>query len=191
MIDSRPVAARSVQLSALIPALLLALLVASCASTSSLPDGESQWISGRISVRVDASPVQIAQSMSAGFELRAGGVQSSQGELRLNSPLGTRLVTAQWAGDAATLSTASGEQRFESLDDLSRQTLGEPLPLAALADWLSGRPWPGSPHKTFDTGFEQMGWRVQLARKSEGLIEATRAAAPAVSVRVRLDEPLP
>ena len=66
--------------------------------------------------------------------------------------------------------------------------LGESLPLAALPDWLAGRPWPGAPHTPGEAGFVQLGWQVSLARRSEGWIEARRAAPPAVLVRVKLDD---
>lgn len=171
-------------------ALLSAALLAACASTPPSAPGESPWTSGRISVRIAASATQPAQSMSAGFELRAGMAGSqpgAQGELRLNSPIGTRLAQARWAPGEAVLITSEGEQRFDSLDSLSRQALGEALPLAALGDWLAGRPWPAASHTVREDGFEQLGWHIVLARKSEGLIEAQRAAPPAVTVRVRLD----
>lgn len=167
---------------------LAALVLASsgCATVKPPTNGEG-WTSGRLSVRIEASPERIAQSMSAAFELRAQAPGSS-GELRLNSPLGTRLATATWAPNLARLITPEGEQRFASLDDLSRQSLGENLPLAALPSWLAGRPWPEAPHQKTAEGFEQLGWQISLARQAEGWIEARRASpAPAVLVRVRLD----
>jgi outer membrane lipoprotein LolB len=141
-----------------------------------------------MSVRIEASSTQSAQSMSAGFEVRGSG---AGGELRLNSPLGTRLATARWTATDAVLITPEGERHFDDLEALSRQTLGENLPLAALPDWLAGRPWVGAPHLVQDSGFEQLGWQVQLTRKSEGWIEARRQAAPAVIVRIRLEDPQP
>jgi outer membrane lipoprotein LolB len=85
------------------------------------------------------------------------------------------------------LGSPEGEQSFANLDDLSRRALGENLPLAALPDWLAGRPWPGAPHESRDAGFDQLGWQVQLARYSEGWVEARRTAPPEVLVRARLD----
>jgi outer membrane lipoprotein LolB len=143
---------------------------------------------GRISVRVEASAGRAAQGVSAAFELRGNG---DSGELRLNSPLGSRLAAARWAPGVAVLETAQGEQRYAALDDLSRQALGEALPLAALPDWLNGRPWAGAAHLMTDTGFEQLGWQVLLMQRAEGLIEAHRATPPAAHVRVRLDNDAP
>jgi len=125
-----------------------------------------------------------AQNMSAAFELQG---RAEQGELRLISPLGTQLVAARWAPGQASLQTSQGTQAYDSLDELSRQALGEVLPLAALPSWLAGRPWSALPHQWHDQGFEQAGWQVLLARQGEGLIEARRAVAPAVMLRVRLD----
>jgi outer membrane lipoprotein LolB len=91
----------------------------------------------------------------------------------------------------AVLNTPQGEQRYATLDDLSRQALGEALPLAALPDWLKGRPWPAAPHTIHDAGFEQLGWQVVMSQRPEGLIEARRTAAPGVTLRVRLDPETP
>jgi outer membrane lipoprotein LolB len=164
--------------------LLAAALLAGCASPPRNA-GEPVWTSGRLSVRIDATPSQAAQSVSAGFELRGDG---QRGELRLNSPLGTLVASARWAAGEAVLTTPEGEQRFADLDGLSRTALGEALPLAALPDWLAGRPWAGAPNTRSADGFEQLGWQVQLTRRAEGWVEARRAAPPAVVVRIKLDE---
>ena len=165
-------------------AALAAALLAACATPPPAP-GELPWTTGRLSVRVAAPDGQAVQSLSAGFELRG---DDRSGELRLNSPLGTRVAQARWAPGLAVLDTADGERRFDTLDELSRQALGEALPLAALPDWIAGRPWPVAPHVKAAEGFEQLGWSVRLARQAEGWIEARRAAPPEVLVRVRLDE---
>jgi outer membrane lipoprotein LolB len=166
------------------------LLSSGCASFNP-PAKDAAWTTGRLSVRVEASPERIAQSISAAFELR-GDAPSQSGELRLNSPLGNRFATAIWALDVARLITPDGEQRFSSLDDLSRQSLGENLPLAALPSWIAGRPWLGAPHQINSQGFDQLGWQVNLTQQAQGRIEARRAAsptAPAVWVRALLDAP--
>jgi len=168
-------------------ALLLAGLLAGCASPPLAP-GEAPWTAGRLSLRIEAQAERAAQSVSVGFELRGDG---SGGELRLNSPLGTRVATARWAPGVAVLDQGQGEQAYSSLEALSQEALGEALPLAALPDWLAGRPWPGASHTNGVaglSGFEQLGWQVDLARRGEGWIELRRSAAPAVRVRVKLDE---
>ena len=166
-------------------ALLALALLSACAAPVRQP-GEAPWTTGRLSVRIDATAQQTAQSMSAAFELRGN---SDSGELRLNSPLGSRVAGARWAPGLAVMSNGDADQRYDNLDELSRRAFGEPLPLAALPDWLAGKPWPGAPHEKSDSGFDQLGWQVSLARRSEGWIEARRSAAPVVLVRVKLDDP--
>jgi outer membrane lipoprotein LolB len=167
-----------------LPPIVVATLLSACATPPPAP-GEASWTSGRLSVRVDESAGQAAQSLNAAFELRGDG---QSGELRLHSPLGLRLAQARWAPGLALLETPDGERRFDTLEELSRQALGEALPLAALPDWITGRPWPAAPHVVSAEGFEQLGWSVRLARRAEGWIEARRAAPPAVALRVRLDQ---
>ncbi len=164
--------------------LLFALCLAGCA-TGPVP-GTDPWTSGRMSLVVQASGERPAQSLNAAFELQGNG---DRGELRLLGPLGTQLAAAQWAPGLAVLITPEGKVQFANLDELARQALGESLPLAALPDWLAGRPWPGAPHSQLPTGFEQLGWLVGLARLSEGFVQASREQPPAVSLRVRLDSP--
>ncbi len=164
---------------------LVSLVVglAACASPPRLP-GEPPWTAGRLSLRVQATADQPERNFSAAFELRGDG---SQGELNIQSPLGTRLVAAHWTLAGARLTTAQGEQDYTSLDALSRQALGETLPLAALPDWLAGRPWAQAAHRSTATGFDQLGWSVDLSRQAEGWITARRESAPAVLLRVRLE----
>lgn len=178
-----PSAGRALPVLHSLPAWLALALLAACATAPPAAD-DTPWTSGRLSVRLAAVGDTPARSLGTAFELRG---TADSGELRLNSPLGTRLAAARWSPTEAVLSTSDGERRFDSLDELSRQALGEALPLAALPDWLAGRPWPGAPHRATEEGFEQLGWRVDLSQRKQGWIAADRAAPPAVAVRVRLD----
>lgn len=168
-----------------LPALMsFALLLGGCATRA--PDiAGMPWTSGRMSVRVEAAGGQPARSASSSFDLRG---DASRGELRLTSPLGTLVAEAQWSPGRARLTTAEGEQQFGDLEELSRRALGEALPLQAWPDWLAGRPWPGAPSQPLPEGFAQLGWRITLTRLADGAIDAVRDAAPAVTVRVRLDK---
>ena len=147
-------------------------------------------LSGRLTVRVDATPSQDARSMTAAFELQGN---AEQGRLDLSTPLGTVLARARWAPGQVALVTSQGETRFADLDALTHEVLGESVPLAALFDWLSGRPWPGAPSVPITSptgpGFVQLGWAVSLARFQEGWIAARREQAPVVTVRAKLDRP--
>jgi outer membrane lipoprotein LolB len=152
--------------------------VAGCAATA--PRAPTD-LSGRLALRVEAP----AHSFSADFDLHG---DAERGELRLTGPLGTTLGEAQWQPGAARLRTGESSQEFVSLDALSQSLFGEPLPLAALVDWLRGRPWAGAASAGRSDGFDQLGWSVDLSRyAADGVIVAVRAREPAVSVRVRLD----
>jgi outer membrane lipoprotein LolB len=108
--------------------------------------------------------------------------------LRLFTPLGTQVALARWSAGDVRLLSSEGEARFATLEDLSRQVLGEALPLAALGDWLRGRPWPEVPAEPLPGGsFRQLGWEIVLSRRDDGHIRFTRAAPPQVTVRVVLD----
>ena len=133
--------------------------------------------------QIDATPEQEARNVSASFDLRGG---DQNGELRLVSPLGTLIAVATWTPDQARLATPEGTQTYPDLDALSRQALGEALPLRALPDWLAGRPWRGAASQASPSGFEQLGWQVDLARFADGWVDARRSVAPVVLVRARL-----
>jgi outer membrane lipoprotein LolB len=162
-------------------ALATALMLAGCASTARL---EGDWAVGRLSVRVEAAGERAAQSMVAAFELRGSG---ERGELRLLSPLGTQLALARWSRGQARLTTADGERGYASLDELALAALGERVPLAALPDWIAGRPWSGAASEPSALGFDQLGWAIDLSRRADGRIAALRATPPAVTVRIQLD----
>jgi outer membrane lipoprotein LolB len=154
------------------------LLLAGCASLKPPPD-----LAGRLSVRVASEP---PRSFAADFDLRGN---AERGALALTGPLGAMLADVRWQPGEATMTDAQGERRYATLEALSQDLLGESLPLAALTDWLRGRPWPGAPSRATGEGFEQLGWRIGLAGLAEGLVVASRDCAPSVSVRARLEKP--
>ena len=159
-------------------------LLSACASLTPPHAQDSQLLSGRLSVRVDSEPVR---ALSAAFELSG---DAHAGALVLSSPLGSTLAQARWAPGEAVLETPSTRASYADLDTLAEQALGERVPLAALFDWLRGRPWSGAFSQGLpagEPGFTQMGWRVGLARYAEGWVEARRDAAPVVTMRARLD----
>lgn len=167
--------------------LAAAVLLGGCASVPR--DDAAASIGGRLAVQSeqrDASGND-PQAFSAQFELRG---DAQLGELSLSGPLGNTLAQARWqASGGAELLTRDGTRRFESLDAMSQQMLGQPLPLVALVDWLRGRPWTGARSYANDAGFEQLGWQVDLSRYAEGTLVAQRREPPALTVRVRLDRP--
>lgn len=155
-------------------------LMAGCATAPST----APLLSGRLSVRVDGQP---DKSVSAGFELSGN---AERGSLLLTGPLGTSAAQATWQPGEAVLRSGGNTQRHADLDSLGQAALGEALPLAALFDWLQGRAWagaPAQPRTDGGTGFEQLGWRIDLARWGDGLLDAVRLRPPVVSVRARVD----
>ena len=92
------------------------------------------------------------------------------------------LAQARWSpGEVVLVDAAGRDARFADLDALTREVLGESVPVEAWFDWLRGRPWPGAPStpQAAAPAFEQLGWRVDLARFAEGWIAATRDSAGA------------
>ena len=169
--------------------LLLVAWLSGCATAPppALEPGQ-QALAGRLSVRIDAIGEQAARAVSLAFELK-GNPQA--GQIEFSTPLGSVVAQARWAPGSVRLITPQGERAFNDLDSLSREALGEVVPVAALFDWLQGRPWPDAPSLPMadNTAFEQLGWRVDLARLAEGQVVAQRSQAPAVTVRAVLDRP--
>jgi len=178
-------------------ALAFTVLAAACTTVPPAPPGESNDVlSGRFALRVGAVAGEASRSVSAAFELRG---DSRAGSLGLSTPLGSMLAQAHWSPAQVVLTTPRETRRFASLDELTREALGESVPIEAWFDWLRGRPWPEAPSAPLDaapnapsgpsaTGFRQLGWRVDLSQFPAGAIDATREApAPVVTVRLRLD----
>ena len=170
--------------------LLLAALAGCASGPIAIPAPTGELLSGRLAVRVDGVAGADPRSMNAAFELQGDG---RAGSLNLTTPLGTTLARARWSPGQVVLATAQGESRFADLDALTREALGESVPVVALFDWLRGRPWPGAPSARLTTegepGFQQLGWAVSLAKFDQDWIAATRAQAPSVTIRAKLDRP--
>lgn len=165
---------------------LVGLAGLSACATRPQADAAAGWVSGRLLVKVDAVAEQAARSVTADFDLRG---DSRQGELRLTSPLGVQIAATRWTAQQVVLSTSRGDAVYPDLGTLSRETLGEAVPLQAFPDWLAGRPWPGAPSVLVGQGFTQLGWRVLMDGWSEGRLEAVRDEPPTVTVRIRLQRP--
>ena len=165
-------------------ALVFALALAGCAQLQKAPPAAVQEarLSGRISVTVAGTVHNRGTGGAASFEL-FGGPQA--GRLELTSPLGALVARAEWRPDRVMLQTPGDERQFDDLDALTRELLGEAVPVAALFDWLQARPWPAAPHQKTAAGFEQLGWRIEP--KLPALV-ATRLADPVVTLRARLDD---
>jgi len=167
----------------------MAMALCGCAVVPQTPQG-GESLSGRLAVKVDGEGGAAPRSVSAGFELQG---DPQHGRLNLSTPLGSVLAQARWAPGSVSLVTPQGERQFADLDALTGEVLGESVPVAALFDWLRGRPWPGAASTVSippaEPGFAQLGWVVSLARFDQAWIVATRQSPPAVTVRARVDRP--
>ncbi|WP_374569543.1 lipoprotein insertase outer membrane protein LolB [Ideonella sp.] len=167
--------------------MIAAAVLAGCASAPPQP-GTAPVLSGRLLVKVAALGDQPAQSHNAAFELSG---DERQGQMRLLGPLGAQVALAHWNEHGASLQDSQGGRDFPDLATMTGEALGEPIPLAALMQWLQGRPWDGAPHRPLASatpGFVQLGWSVDLARwADDALVEATRIDPPGVVVRAKLD----
>jgi outer membrane lipoprotein LolB len=168
-------------------ALALALLAAGCAelprqAPQAVVDSQAR-LSGRISITVPGSATSSGRATggAASFELLGA---PETGRLELTSPLGSLVARASWQPGLVLLQTPDAERRYDNLDDLTRELLGEAVPIAALFDWLKARPWPAQPHQLRPGGFEQLGWRIEPKLP---VLVATRLAEPTVILRARLD----
>ena len=163
------------------------------APTPTAPDPLVRSYAGRLAVQVEGDA---ARSFSAGFDLQG---TDARGQLALISPIGTQVGRAVWEPGTVLWQSADGERRFDSLDTLAEEMLGEAVPLAALFDWMAGRPWGARPSRPLmpeegaiasAPGFRQLGWTVQTGHASDGLIVAQRRLpAPTLTVRIKLDTP--
>ena len=180
-------------------------LVAACTTVPTAPlESSADELSGRLALRVEPMGNEAARAVSAAFDLRG---DSNAGTLGLSTPLGSMLAQARWSPAEVVLTTPRETRRFASLDELTREALGESVPIEAWFDWLRGRPWPGAPSAPVDaatgepsaaasaagagggaSAFRQLGWRVDLSQFAAGTIAARREAPPpVVTVRIRLD----
>lgn len=149
----------------------VAALLAACAAPRRRTEGETVW-SGRLALRVDSQP---PQAFSALFELRG---HAQQGELLLTSALGQTLATVRWSPAGAELQRGSDTRRRASLDELTTELSGAPLPVIAMFDWLAGR------------GSAAGGWQVDLSQHPQGRLVARREQPlPAAELRLVFDQP--
>jgi len=175
-------------------ALWLALLLQACVSHP--PPLPGHVYAGRLAVRTDAAPGLPARSTSGQFELSGN---ASSGQLILTSPIGTTVARARWSDPVGTrgvpsrieLEADGATTRYATLEDMMQRAIGDQLPLPAMFDWLSGRPWPDAPVRRSADGasFDQLGWHVDLSQLADNrLIDAQRPLPePALHVRVKLD----
>ena len=201
-------------------AMLGAVLLSGCASTPSAGTAAASTaaptaaasrhayrqniaIEGRLSLRYQQN--NQPQSMHGSFVWTQNGEQI---DLRLLSPLGQTIAVIQIKPGIATL-TQSGQppRSAGDVDQLTAQTLGWPLPIAGLRDWLQGFATDDSGHPFIanapgDGGAEPIvvtrdGWHIRYvtwqtatpdsAPKRIDLDRETSQAGP-VEIRIVVDK---
>lgn len=171
---------------------LLMMVVAAALSACAAPDRQATpaaAATGRMALQIAAHGAEGARGFSGQFELR-GSAQT--GSLELSGPLGAGRALATWTQGQYRLQTAQQTFEFASLEELTQAGLGEALPLAALFDWLKGRPWPGAAFASPGDGrpgFVQLGWLIDTGDLAAGRLRAQRLQPPAITLRVLLDPP--
>jgi outer membrane lipoprotein LolB len=97
-------------------------------------------------------------------------------QIWLMTPTGQTLAHIVDSAQGATLTRADRKQyRAGSVEALTQQALGWPLPLALLQYWVRGRPAPGSVPQSVERGpdnalvaLTQNGWQVTFTYYSDG-----------------------
>jgi outer membrane lipoprotein LolB len=148
-------------------ALTLSLIACTTPAPAQRPD--NFW-SGRLALQVFSDP---PQSYHAGFELQ-GSLQ--EGELLLLSPVGSVLARLQWNPQQAILERGNERWQHASVDQLTRQLIPAPVPMATLLAWLQGQRTPDP------------NWQADLSEHAQGRIRAQRLQPlPAAELRLALD----
>ena len=143
-------------------ALPLTLLLAACASVQLAPrDPEPFDLIGRVLATYSGGAV----TANVRWEHSA-----ARDEIWLMTPTGQTLAYIVETPDGVTLTRADQQtHRAQSVEALTRQVLGWPLPLSQLQYWIRGRPAPGAAPAEIErdaskrlTAFTQNDWRVAL-----------------------------
>lgn len=146
-------------------------------------------LQGQMSIKLGSLGEQPAKGLSLGFFFSGN---NEAGQLDLMTLMGSQMAKVNWEPGQAWLTNDQGRQRYESLDALSADALGEPLPLQALVHWMQGEPDPALPSRPgpgADT-FIQQGWLIDTHELAEKKLNARRDASTtqrAVQIKVYLD----
>ena len=176
----------------LLPALALAFALGGCATTTSSNVAtvgayrDTIELSGRLSVNYQKSGNVESLTGSFDWTQRPGTV-----DVTLANPLGQTIATIAVTPQSATLTQAGRAPVTEAdIDTLTQRTLGWPLPVSGLRDWLQGyavdaqgQRFAASPARNEVTTRD--GWRLRFvewqnpnaALPAPRVIQANRAAA--------------
>ena len=141
-------------------------------------------LAGRLSVNYQKDGRHESISGSFNWEQRPGTI-----DVTLMSPLGQTVAAINVTPGSATLTQAGQEPRTAAdIDSLTQQTLGWPLPVSGLRDWLQGyavdaqgQRFRASPASNSVTTKD--GWRLRFIDwQSAGAADAAAGAAAAAPV---------
>jgi outer membrane lipoprotein LolB len=171
--------------------LACAAVLAGCATTSTNVATVASYrdsidLSGRLSVNYQKDGKQESLTGNYDWTQRPGRV-----DVTLANPLGQTIATIEVTPQSATLTQAGRAPVSEAdIDTLTQRTLGWPLPVAGLRDWLQGyavdaqgQRFAASPAN--NTVTTRDGWRLRFvewqdpnaAQPAPRVIHAERAAA--------------
>lgn len=157
-------------------AALAALLLSACAGLPApppeMPDSPSRFASaetvgafrlaGRIAVKYDGQGFSGTLSWTH---------DAHRDEMLLQSPLGQGVARIERGANGVALTDADGKvYRAATVEALTGEALGWPLPLRGLEHWVLGRAAPGSAARRIAgdggrlAGLIQDGWRVDFER---------------------------
>lgn len=176
----------------ILPALALAFALGGCATTTSNNAAtvgayrDTIDLSGRLSVNYQKSGNLESLTGSFNWAQRPGNV-----DVELANPLGQTIATIAVTPQSATLTQAGRAPVTEAdIDTLTQRTLGWPLPISGLRDWLQGyavdeqgQRFAASPAR--NEVVTKDGWRLRFvewqnpnaAQPAPRVIHAKRAAA--------------
>lgn len=179
----------------------IALLTSAC--TTFAPTVAERQYAGRFGLtaeRVMPDGTPRRESLSGRFVLAAAAGGAT---LDLATPLGVTLARLETTAMGARLLLPEDgglrEVRDRDAEALAERVLGFPLPLTGLPWWIRGEPVPARTMRMEgDAGFQQDGWRVAVDERFSGgaprrmtLTRAALASAPAITLRVALDNAAP
>jgi outer membrane lipoprotein LolB len=148
-------------------ALAVVFLLGACAAVPLAPRNPQPFdLLGRVLVKYSGGAV----TANLRWEHAAG-----QDQIWIMTPTGQTLAYIVDSAEGATLTRADQKQyRASSVEELTRQALGWPLPLALLQYWVRGEAAPGSQPSAAEYGadrqlakLEQRGWRVAFVYNEE------------------------
>lgn len=169
-------------------AAVLVLFLAGCAQAPLRPpEGTLEFhVLGRIAARYGAE----------GFTGSVDWRHARAGDdMLIGTPLGPGVARIVREGEAVQLTTANGRQ-YDAPDaeTLTERVLGFRVPLEGLADWVQGRPSPGSASQTepFPDGrlrvLQQRDWRVQYLEYEGGRPKLMQLNYPGIQLRLVISE---